>query len=303
MESIIIKEGEYSEWGRVLELCDGQIEVKVTLDIGPRIIYLAPKGGYNIMFEDSEDKITKGGEYFEDHFEDGRIWHIIGGHRLWKAPEELATYYPDLDKVSYEINGNSVIFVTEVETTTGILKTLGITMLGGGRLRVRHEFYNTLNKPINAALWGLTVLKAGGTVYFPINDKGEGFLPTRNYVLWPYTDINDKRFSYDDQYFSVSQSISEKPFKIGAFLKKGVAGYYNNGVLFIKKFAADDNCVYPDFGCNFETYTDNSMIECESLSPMYRIDSDKSEVHYEEWSLSCCNPEDIMETITKHIDK
>ncbi len=285
METIRIFEEEYEPWGRVLALTDGIIELKVTLDIGPRVIYLALKGCENLMFEDTSDTIVKGGEYFERHFEDGRVWHIIGGHRLWKAPEDLATYYPDLGIVDYEVSGTSAVFVSEAETTTGLIKTLGISMQGGGNVRIRHEFYNAGAKAADAALWGLTVLKAGGTVYFPVNERVPGFLPDRNYVLWPYTEVNDKRFAYNDNIFSIEQQNSDKPFKIGTFNKKGVAAYLNNGVAFVKKFQADATSVYPDFGCNFEVYTDKNMIECESLSPVYRIAKGKKAVHYEEWSV------------------
>jgi hypothetical protein len=284
MEKIAIYEDEYKPWGRVLTLTDGIIEAKVTLDMGPRIIYLALKDGENLMFEDTDDRIVKGGEYFDKNF-GGRMWHIIGGHRLWKSPEDFATYYPDLGTVDYETQENSAVFVSEAEVTTGLIKSLGITLSGGGRMRIRHEFYNAGSKPIEAALWGLTVLKAGGTVYFPVNDRIPGFLPDRNYVLWPYTEANDKRLTFINKVFAVSQQPSEKPFKIGAFNSKGVAAYLNKGVAFVKKFLADSRSVYPDFGCNFEVYTDNNMIECESLSPVYRISKGKSAVHYEDWSL------------------
>ncbi len=296
MDRIQIIEEEYRPWGRVLALSDGTIDVKVTLDIGPRIIYLAPKGGENIMYEDIDGRITKGGEYFDKHFPEGRIWQIIGGHRLWKSPEDMATYYPDSDKVSCEVKDDSAIFVSEVERTTGLLKSLGIAMLGKGKIRVRHELFNTGKRAVRAALWALTVLSPGGTVVFPLNDNIEGFLPTRNYVLWPYTDTKDSRLALSDGHIGVSQSSdADKPFKLGAFLKKGVAAYIKGKAGFVKRFAADENSQYPDYGCNFEVYTDKNMIECESLSPLYNIGGGKSAVHYEEWSISVVEPKDTAD--------
>lgn len=179
------KEATYLPWGKVLEMTDGVIDLKVTLDIGPRVIYLALKGGVNVMYEDVDSNCTKGGEYFDCHFGKDAAWQIIGGHRLWKSPEDLASYYPDQNPVKYEVLGDKVIFMSEVESTTDLIKSIAIEMLGGGRVKLYHEFFNGGDKTFTGALWGLTVLKPGGKLLIPTNDRGEGFLPTRNYVLWP----------------------------------------------------------------------------------------------------------------------
>lgn len=283
-ENIEICKQIYPPWGEVISLNDGKIEVKVTLDIGPRIIYLALNQSENIMFEDKEDLINKGGEFFKQNFND-RIWHIYGGHRLWKSPEDLASYYPDSTKVKCEINGNTASFCSDEESTTGLIKSIAITMLGSGKLIVNHKFLNNGKEKIRAALWGLSVLKSGGTVYFPINDKSDGLLPSENYVLWPYTNIKDNRLTFNDNFISVKQKPIEQPFKLGAFLKKGVAGYINGNTVFIKKFGNFDSLPYPDFNCNFEVFTNKYMIECESLSPLFDIGVGESAEHIEEWQL------------------
>ena len=45
---------EYKNYGRVLRIDDGALDVRVTLDLGPRVIYCALKGKNNIFFEDLE---------------------------------------------------------------------------------------------------------------------------------------------------------------------------------------------------------------------------------------------------------
>ena len=52
--------------------------------------------------EDLED-----GKYDEYYYESA-TWYIYGGHRLWLTPESSPeTYYPDNDKVKYEITDTS----------------------------------------------------------------------------------------------------------------------------------------------------------------------------------------------------
>ena len=86
----------------------------VTVDVGPRVIFYGYDGGENIFYEDEQDLINKGGEYFDDNLPNKGIWHIYGGHRLWKCPEYLDTYYPDNAPVKVVEEKDGICFISGV---------------------------------------------------------------------------------------------------------------------------------------------------------------------------------------------
>ena len=68
--------------------------------------------------------------------------------------------------------------------------------------------------------------------------------------------------------------------------KPGWAAYTLNGDVFIKRFPCDVDGVYPDFGCNFESFTNADMLEVESLGAMTTLPPDGGTVgHMEDWYL------------------
>jgi len=56
-------------------------------------------------------------------------------------------------------------------------------------------------------------------------------------------------------------------------------------VLFIKRAAPVANARYPDFGCNFEIFTNSEFLELETLSPIVQLASEESASHTETWAL------------------
>src|SRR5438067_50409 len=83
---ITMEKTEYKGWKNNLRMSNGDVEVIVTLDVGPRVISYRLKDGKNV-FKQYDDQLGKSGE---------RNWQIRGGHRLWAAPEDTTrTYAPD----------------------------------------------------------------------------------------------------------------------------------------------------------------------------------------------------------------
>ena len=59
----------------------------------------------------------------------GEEWNIFGGHRLWHAPEVMPrTYFPDNYPVDYTWDGITLKLVQQIESTTGIVKEIDITL-------------------------------------------------------------------------------------------------------------------------------------------------------------------------------
>jgi hypothetical protein len=58
-----------------------------------------------------------------------------------------------------------------------------------------------------------------------------------------------------------------------------------NGEIFLKQAKADPAMTYPDFGCSFETFTNNEFLEMETLGPVTKVPPNGSVTHEEQWSL------------------
>jgi hypothetical protein len=53
----------------------------------------------------------------------------------------------------------------------------------------------------------------------------------------------------------------------GIFNPAGWGAYCLNGALFVKRASVIPGAEYPDFGCNFEIFTNPEFLELESLGP------------------------------------
>src|SRR5947209_869066 len=96
----------YGGWDRCARIVSGQIEMIVTLEVGPRIIRLGQIGGPNEFVEYPDEMGKRGGDEYRSY----------GGHRLWIAPEEMPkTYFPDNAPVEYEVDGQWHVFTAPQE--------------------------------------------------------------------------------------------------------------------------------------------------------------------------------------------
>lgn len=98
--------------------------------------------------------------------------------------------------------------------------------------------------------------------------------------------MNDKRVYWGDKYITLIQDpVAASPFKLGIPNEHGFGCYYNNSYLFVKKFAHYKDEKYPDFGCSFEAYSCDFMMEIESLSPLKVLQPEECVIHEETWCL------------------
>ena len=75
------------------------------------------------------------------------------------------------------------------------------------------------------------------------------------------------------------------PQKIGGRIPGGWAAYARRSHLFIKKFPYEPLGIYPDFGSNAEMFTNEWMLEVESLSPMRKLSPGQAVEQIEDWYL------------------
>jgi hypothetical protein len=262
-----------------LKLSNGQVEVVVTTDVGPRIIRYAFVGGENILAE-------LGGK------PGATEWQAWGGHRVWIAPEgQPKSYGPDNGPIKHEAVGARGIRLTQpVEPGTGIEKEMVVTLDDtGSGVTVLHRLTNRGKTAFELAPWALTIMNGGGTAIVPqepYKKHEDALLPARAVVLWHYTDLSDSRFKIGPKFIRLSTNVAMKePQKVGVMNKAGWAAYARQGTVFVKRYPFEDGAAYPDYGCNTEVYTSSNFIEVETLGPLTSLAPGATAEHTERWSL------------------
>lgn len=270
----------YQNFGKCICLENGIVKLIATLDVGPRIIYFATRGNENILFEDVRRdfcELTKG----------YGTWYAYGGHRLWSAPEVMPeTYFPDNSRVNWDFT-DGVLTLTPKPTAFGKQFSLMITMSEGHSVRIRNEIRNISEEPAMFAPWSVTGLASGGTEFIPLSREQKGFLPNRTMALWSYSDVQDKRFKLTNSYATLLHDPqAETAFKAGFNVTDGYIVYCAGNQMFRQSFDAYDEAVqYPDFACNFETYTNKHFLECEILGALREYQPGESAVIEETWEI------------------
>ena len=287
----------YAGWPHCVRLTAGEIELIATTDVGPRIVRLAFVGGPNVFKEYPEQQGATGGE----------AWRIYGGHRLWHAPEaQPRTYAPDNGPVAAEWDGATLRLQQPMESSTGIEKQIEITAdADAPGFCVRHRLVNRGLWDVTLAPWALSVMAPGGRLIAPqepFRAHSDWLLPARPLVLWHYTDMSDPRWIWGRRYLQLRQDPSRAaPQKVGFLNRRGWAAYALQGLLFVKRYEALENAVYPDFGCNTEAFTNAEMLELETLGPLTRLAAGGGAVeHCERWSLHRIALDDVHEDALDH---
>jgi hypothetical protein len=272
---------EYKGWPNCYRLANDLVDLIITADVGPRIIRFGFVGDDN-EFKEYEDMLGKTG---------GDKWRIYGGHRLWHAPEnDPRTYYPDNAPVQVEDHGDFVRTIQPVETTTGIGKEMDITLSPSkAEVRIVHRLRNTGLWTVELAPWSLSVMATGGRVIIPLPPRGShpaDLLPANTVTLWKFTDMSDPRWTWGEKYIMLRQDPERAvPQKVGALIPDRWAAYARNDHLFVKKFHYHAGAEYPDFGCTVETFTNDEMIELETLGPLVNLEPGATVEHIEHWFL------------------
>lgn len=276
-----MKKVQYGGWKNCIRLSNGEMELIATTDVGPRIIRLGFVRGQNLLWEFGKQMGKRG----------GKEWRVFGGHRLWHAPEEMPrTYMSDNEPVEWSWNGRTLKLTQRTEPGTGIQKEIEVTLAPRrNHVRLVHRLTNRNLWAIEAAPWALSNMAAGGRAIFPQEKYGphpKFMLPARPLVLWPYTQMNDPRFTWGAKYIQFRQDPKAKqPTKIGLLNTLGWTAYCLKGDVFIKRFPYKPGATYIDFGCNNESFSNADMHEVESVGPYGKIPAGGKVEHVEEWYL------------------
>ena len=134
--SVKVEKTNYKGWPNSYRVSNGEIELIVTGDVGPRVIRFGFVGGQNLFKEFPEQLGRSGEEKFQ----------LRGGDRVWKAPEDpVATWAPDNVPV-VRIRGDTwpwPIAREPIEPLTNLQKEIEITMAPSGTgVTVSHRITN-----------------------------------------------------------------------------------------------------------------------------------------------------------------
>ena len=115
------------------------------------------------------------------------------------------------------------------------------------------------------------------------------YLPVGGFGIWSYTDFADPRWVLGTAYIQLRHLANPRGnFKEqmgGIYNSAGWGAYFREGCLFIKRAAVISGARYPDFGCNFEVFTNPGFIELETLGPLVELPPGEVVEHVERWWL------------------
>lgn len=279
--AVKIEKTAWNGWPNCYRISNGEVELIVTSDVGPRVMSYGFAGGQNFFWVQKETAGKTGQPE----------WIARGGHRIWVGPEDVKyTYPPDNSTVSVRVEGGVLIATQPVEKETGIEKQLEIHLAPqGSDVTIIHRLTNRTQMPLEYAAWALSMMAPGGrgvSGFPPRGTHPEMLQPTNPLVMWAFSDLSDPRWTWLKKYFVLRQdSKNATPTKIGHFNPHTFGAYFLNGEMFLKKYEADPTKTYPDFGCSYETFTNADFLEIETMGPMTKVAAGATLEHVEKWTL------------------
>ncbi|KAM9952663.1 hypothetical protein ACTFIR_007717 [Dictyostelium discoideum] len=296
-----IEKIEFQGFKNCFKITWNHFKLIITQDIGPRVLSLSYNDNQSIFGMKSHNLSTLstpstiGGEGNHSSLNDQ--WNLFGGHRLWHAPECAGrTYHPDNQPIQIEIvnDGTMVIMRQPIEHLTGVKKTItleikegggggvggGVGVGVGGRLsyiQVNHYLENKGIWPIQSAPWAISVMTKDTKAIIPLsNDSANGLLPKTSISLWNYTKLQDPRITLGNKYIMVQQKDKSLENigsnKIGSRVNSGWSASITNSTLFVKIIDTDTKDLQVDLGANVEVYTDNDILELETVGKLLTLE-------------------------------
>jgi hypothetical protein len=275
-----IEKTAWQGWANCYRITNGEVEIIVTSDIGPRIMRYGFVGGQNFLWEQKEG-LGKSGE---------PKWVARGGHRIWVGPEDVNyTYPPDNGPARIEIKGSFLVATQHLEKETGIEKQIEVKMdAGGSGVTITHRLKNTGVMPLEFASWALSMMAPGGvgvTGFPPRGTHPEMLQPTNPLVMWAFSDLSDPRWKFTKKYLILRQDpANASPQKLGHYNPKTWGAYFLGDEAFIKQYEPGALKDHPDYGTSYQTFTNADFLEIETMGPLTKVPGGASVEHVERWS-------------------
>ena len=284
---ICVEKRAYRGWPNAWFLSNDSVELIVLADVGPRIVHYGLRNKENQFHEFNDQAGLIGGNDFR----------LYGGHRLWVWPEVERTYYPDNAPVEIKTMPAGAIFTAPIESNspgTHLRRIISVSLSEqGSGVTLAHSITNHSAAPTELAPWAPTVLRPGGRAILPFPQRHamdkQHFQSVSPLTLWSFTDFTDSRWIIGSDFLQLQQQ--QKPTgrfpeqMSGLFNLGGWGAYISGNTVFLKRAAIVANAEYPDFGCNFEVFTNSEFLELETLGPVVTLQPGESTYHSEHWHL------------------
>lgn len=283
----MVEKISYRGWNNAWRISNGTVDLLVLADVGPRIVRYGFCGDENVFYEVAGEAGLTGENDFR----------LYGGHRLWAWPEVPRTYFPDNRPVTVSQGGSTVRFTSPPEDFapgTHLQKQFDVTLdPDGTRVRIDHQITNHGADSTELAVWCPTMMRRRGKAILPLPPRAamdsEHFQSVGPLTLWSFTDLADSRWIFGTEFVQLQQQPKPKgrfsEQMTGIFNPAGWGAYYSRGTLFIKRAMPIQGARYPDFGCNFEVFTNPDFLELETLAPVATLKPGESARHTETWAL------------------
>jgi hypothetical protein len=191
-----------------------------------------------------------------------------------------------------------VAFTPPPETEYGVQKVMTLKLdPKSTRVQVTLTVTNIGTGPTDLAPWGPTVMAPGGVEVIPLPKKAPhpghvsnakspaDYGPNQEFILWPYFDFADTRWTFGAKYLFLRQDVNKGPTKIGLAHREGWVGYVNSGTLFVKRFDYREGATYPDRGTRYQTFSNEDMLEMETCGELVTLKPGESASLVESWEL------------------
>lgn len=262
-----------------VELSGGRTTLFVTVSTGPRILGLVGAQG-NVMAVLPDAALPR---------PNGEPYQLLGGHRLWAAPEVPEVTYELDDRACEVAKVDGGVRVEAPVDGAGLVKAFEIRS-AGDRWTVDHELRNASERPMTVAAWAITQLRPGGTATLPLGERRPGPVADRALVLWPYTDLDDPRLRLGADAVEIQAVAGDGPMKVGAAPGLGRVSYRVGSEVFEKTVDVDPGSPRADLGAAVQVYVGVDNIELETLGPLVTLGPGETTSHRETWELREVEP-------------
>ena len=281
--NVIYEKSSYMGWNGCHKLRNGLVDLVVSGEFGPRVLRFGFSGEENVFLEQYEAARQIPDTEFK----------LVGGHRLWHAPEDpQRTYVPDNSPIPVTYSDGVLSIVLKSEPVAQIEKSIEISLdPTSARAIVTHTLTNRGVWATELAAWALSVMKPGGTALLPLPPRAphgpSNLLPSTTFVLWSYTDFSDPRWEFTSRSVALYGDPSRTDAqKIGVPVSEGWLAYWRDGTTFVKRIDFEPAATYADGGSSAELFTNGLFLELESLSPLVKLAPGESVEHVEVWELT-----------------
>lgn len=266
--SIEITEFIHSTHGKCVSINNEVIKVDITIDKGPFIIFFGFIDGKNLLYSEENNKYL--------------------GHHLWFSPRTISEISSLEKSVVYTPLSNGVKFTQTIDNPINLkinIETLFAPETSD--FMILHSVQNISKEPKKISICASTLMNPNGILIVPQCNENTELFPNRLLALWPYSKTDDNRFYLGNKYISFNHNSEIKePFKFGTNNSLGWAAYILNDTAFIKRFVQNEDARYPNFGCSFESYSDEKYLSLDTNSAFYFTKPKEIIKHVENWSIS-----------------